>query len=308
MAGKVQQEDHGDPGTGDKLVVQDLRVQREARGLTLADVSSLTKISMANLEAIESREFKKLPPPVYTKAYLKTYARLLETDEKPFVAQYEQYLAELPRAELTHNRENQETKEESSIFFKKRIIFPLLTILVFCLMWYLVYSQGNFRVADIAVDAPFMQKPAAPPPVAVTDSGDPAAPSPAPPQAMPVETPLGKELPVQGPASAETEKSSASLKGGEGETVSRLTSAPGDSASPAADRLLIIATEATWLRITEGKKQPYQLLLKPGERHERRGTEFAIDVGNAAGISVEFQGKKINNLGKPGEVVHLRLP
>jgi hypothetical protein len=33
-----------------------------------------------------------------------------------------------------------------------------------------------------------------------------------------------------------------------------------------------------------------------------------IDVGNAGGIDIDFQGKSLGNLGKQGEVVHLKLP
>jgi cytoskeleton protein RodZ len=49
-------------------------------------------------------------------------------------------------------------------------------------------------------------------------------------------------------------------------------------------------------------------VLKPGEKLERRAESFNIDIGNAAGIKVKFKGKDMENLGKAGDVVHLRLP
>jgi len=33
-----------------------------------------------------------------------------------------------------------------------------------------------------------------------------------------------------------------------------------------------------------------------------------VDIGNAGGIRISFDGKAIENLGKPGQVIHLRLP
>jgi hypothetical protein len=83
---------------------------------------------------------------------------------------------------------------------------------------------------------------------------------------------------------------------------------PPQTSVTSVNRLTIKARAETWLRIAEGSKRSYQILLKPGESVERFASEFAVDVGNAAGISLDFQGKTIDNLGKSGEVVHLRLP
>jgi len=49
--------------------------------------------------------------------------------------------------------------------------------------------------------------------------------------------------------------------------------------------------------------------LKPGEKLERHaGRSFDIDIGNAGGTQLIFQGKPIGPLGSPGQVVHVRLP
>jgi hypothetical protein len=62
------------------------------------------------------------------------------------------------------------------------------------------------------------------------------------------------------------------------------------------------------VRITQDGT-PGQVLLKPGERLERSAADyFLLDIGNANGISVTYQGKLLGSLGKPGEVIHLRLP
>jgi hypothetical protein len=49
--------------------------------------------------------------------------------------------------------------------------------------------------------------------------------------------------------------------------------------------------------------------LKTGEKLSRNAQEFFIvDVGNAAGVNITFQGTSLGNLGRKGQVVHLRLP
>jgi cytoskeleton protein RodZ len=73
--------------------------------------------------------------------------------------------------------------------------------------------------------------------------------------------------------------------------------------------LTIEATGYSWIKISEDRKPPYEILLKPGEKIERSASEYyEIDIGNAGGTNILFQGKSLGNLGKQGEVVHLRLP
>ena len=73
--------------------------------------------------------------------------------------------------------------------------------------------------------------------------------------------------------------------------------------------LLIEATEHTWLKITEDRNPPYQTTLKAGDTLSRKAREFFIvDVGNAAGVKITFNGKSLGDLGRKGQVVHLRLP
>ena len=72
--------------------VIDLKRLREARGLTLKDIFSVTRITVTNLEAIETGNYHLLPEPVYVRTFIKTYAGILETDSKPLLQQYESYL------------------------------------------------------------------------------------------------------------------------------------------------------------------------------------------------------------------------
>jgi cytoskeleton protein RodZ len=82
--------------------------------------------------------------------------------------------------------------------------------------------------------------------------------------------------------------------------------------APAAGKqyhLVIEARELTWLRITEDRNPPYQVLLKQGDRIERMASDhFQLDIGNAGGIQLVFQGKPLGVLGKQGQIIHMRLP
>jgi cytoskeleton protein RodZ len=72
--------------------------------------------------------------------------------------------------------------------------------------------------------------------------------------------------------------------------------------------LLIKATEETWIRIKTDQNPPFQVLLKPGEKIEYKAASFDIDIGNAGGVKMKFKGKEIENLGKSGQAIRLRLP
>ena len=71
---------------------QELKEKREALGLSLADVFRRTRISVAYLQAIENNDFQLLPVSVYTKNFIRTYARALGVDSEPIIANYENYL------------------------------------------------------------------------------------------------------------------------------------------------------------------------------------------------------------------------
>ena len=78
--------------------------------------------------------------------------------------------------------------------------------------------------------------------------------------------------------------------------------------SEEASLLIIDAIEETWIRITADQNPSFEILLKSGEKFERKAASLEMDIGNAGGIKIQFKGKNIENLGKSGEVTHLRLP
>ncbi len=61
---------------------------REQAGLTLQQISDQTKITVRNLEAIESGAFERLPGGVYATSYIRQYARAIDFDEFELLAEY----------------------------------------------------------------------------------------------------------------------------------------------------------------------------------------------------------------------------
>lgn len=65
---------------------QQLRAEREARGLTIEQVAAETRIPMRHLVVIERGDFQDLPARTYAVGFARTYARMLELDTDDVVA------------------------------------------------------------------------------------------------------------------------------------------------------------------------------------------------------------------------------
>jgi hypothetical protein len=61
---------------------------REARGMSLEDVSSVSKVSVTYLAALEAEGFAELPARVYVRGFVTAYARALNLEVEPVVSGY----------------------------------------------------------------------------------------------------------------------------------------------------------------------------------------------------------------------------
>ncbi len=66
----------------------DLKRLRESIGITLEEVFEVARIRKSFLRAIEEDQFEELPPMVYLKSFLKSYAELLQVDVQKIVEGY----------------------------------------------------------------------------------------------------------------------------------------------------------------------------------------------------------------------------
>jgi len=66
----------------------DLKKLRESIGIELEEVFEITRINVTILKAIEENRFENLPPLIYLKNFLKTYAEILKLDSNLVVDGY----------------------------------------------------------------------------------------------------------------------------------------------------------------------------------------------------------------------------
>ncbi|PKN05339.1 MAG: hypothetical protein CVU74_02265 [Deltaproteobacteria bacterium HGW-Deltaproteobacteria-9] len=294
-----------------------LKTRREALRLTLKDICQSTRVSVVNLEAIENGEFQNLPVPIYTKNFIKTYARALDVESKPILDSYEAYLHSLKIDEApipeAVPEEEQEPFVNKLIPYKKYIATGAIVVIAAVVT--LAILQQPPPKPQVAVGKPAIVA-TAPPTAVIEPVNPPEQAAPVTPSA-PVTPPKAVAQPVvpatikQAPQSLPIQpqqKSATPIKPTLPQNTPVVEKKAPALISEGTDVLVIKATEETWLRMKIDQNPPFQVLLKPGEAIERKGAGFTVDVGNAGGIIMQFKGKTIENLGKSGEVVHLQLP
>jgi cytoskeletal protein RodZ len=286
---------------------QELKTKREALGLSLADIFQRTRISVANLQAIENNDFHLLPTAAYTKNFIKTYARTLGIDSEPILVKYEDYLNSLKGVQKLPPEDVSGSKllfaKISSIRLYSGVAAVLIVISV--VAWLIskqyqsssdiINSKGSITAtvtenkeqnvnSPVNDNPPINQQAKDSPKLALKEINKP---------------PVNEQL-----ISDKIENNAVKPPK---EKVSLPNIQPAVN-SEEAGLLIINAIEETWIRIKVDQNPSFQVLLKAGEKFERKAASLEMDIGNAGGIKIQFKGKNIENLGKSGEVTHLRLP
>ena len=91
-----------------------LKDSREARGITLDEVSEATKIRVKYLEAIEQEEFQLLPGEVYVKGFTTAYLKYLGIKDLPEVVEIMKSQREKPETSVLVQDEDVKEKTASS--------------------------------------------------------------------------------------------------------------------------------------------------------------------------------------------------
>jgi len=283
----------------------DFRAIRESRGLSLKDIYEHTRISVVNLEAIENEDFQLLPPPVFTKAFIKTYAKLMGIDGSETLARYEESLHQ-----LQSSPQKAEVKVPPPIFpaiSHRYFIWAALILAGVGIVFFSIFSyKSEVTITKGQIVQPIQATPETKPPKAAGPTAEVKSESVQP--TTSVTTPEGKDMGAKDapqmtqavPSEAQKENAPTAVTG----------SGPVQQQAETGEiyRLTMEAKELTWVRITAGQQSHQDILLRPGERINQSASNFVIIIGNAGGINVEFQGKSLGNLGRQGQVVHLKLP
>lgn len=153
-----------------------LRAGREAAGLTLAQVSEMTKINTRHLEALEAGDFAALPGRSYALGFARTYARAVGLDEQAVLAAMRaDYAGSMPQVEapVTQTFVPGDPARVPSAGFAWVAGIIALIVAVGGYVWW----QNYYRPS---VELPSLLPPETPAPTAQPTVARPAAPAPKP--------------------------------------------------------------------------------------------------------------------------------
>lgn len=256
-----------------------LRREREMRGVTLAEISESTKISKRWLQALEDEDFKNLPGGVFNRGFVRAYAHFLGINEEEAVADYIAASGEQPPPDDKFPLEIHE-KHDSKALNPRRSPVPLLLAVVGLV---LVIGAWTFWVRHKALDSA----------TKASSSGTPASSE-------------QQESLVSTPNERQRSGGQGKRNGQHGGTREiHISARPDDSgADPSGSISVVIkAKESSWISIAaDGQPIWNGTLTANDERSVTADRELILKTGNAAGIEVSYNGKPLGNLGGDKQV------
>jgi cytoskeleton protein RodZ len=299
-----------------------LKDERQRKGLDFGQVSEITRIQPHILQALESEDWPSLPSPIFVKGFVRSYAHAVGLDEEAIVALYQKTApigssAPKPLGEPVGSRK----------IFSVMLILLLLTMALGYFLWkaYVpgkgisersqpIHSVDSSMVNPEPLQKTFnetqeltskKQKESVSSQVSESVEQVPRTEQALVRAASPPE-PSPELIDVKPPNSTLEEKPATSFS-----TGSFLAYEPGISPEPETRGLILKANviEKTWVRIFVDDQDPKEYIFTPGSHPEWKAKEgMELLIGNAGGISFEFNGEPIKNIGNPGQVVRLGLP
>jgi cytoskeleton protein RodZ len=275
-----------------------LRNEREKKGLTLEQVGSITKLRVKVVEALENETWGDLPPPVFVRGFIRSYAKVLDLDGTELLHLHER-VAPLPAV----TGKPVEVQHRS---YKGRFLLTVILVLILGFVAYLLvehFSPSGEQLIEIkqAILESGKEKRDAALTADQAQGGGEKEPSPAQGTAA---------LPaVVQPREVERAPANAASAGAQTLAPVSVTETQAEAISPETYELKGVVLDETWVRIQIDNGGAKEYIFQPGAKPQWKAREgFFLTVGNAAGIELELNGTKLKSLGKAGKVVKLNLP
>jgi len=159
-----------------------LAAARNAKNMSLQEVSDSLRLSLKQISALESDDFSALPQPMATRGFIRNYARLLELDAQPLLDSYRLRVPDNTPTSLnvqTSIPHVQLAKKSRPWFKYAAIVIPLVLLL-----WYVQAYQSATLETDAAsnnevVSSVSLNESVTPPASLAEPTGSPASANPA---------------------------------------------------------------------------------------------------------------------------------
>lgn len=280
-------------------VGQVLKAAREARGLDIADLAQALKLGPRQVEALENGDWQGLPGNTFIRGFVRNYARAVQVEPAPLMAQLDQILAK-PASMLieqeAHPAEMPRVAERGSRSDRAVIVVSAGLVVLSCLIYFLLPNDlTSVKQSVESLIGSFGQSagPSAETPKAlVPTQPEPVFPPGATPQqimnpqaVMPPESPPGA-----GTTGAKAESSAL---------VPPPTLTPGVAETQAVvkpPQLRFVFDKDSWLEVRDRDgKQIFSQKLTAGTEQTLAGQgPFSLVIGYAPGVRVFWHGQSID--------------
>jgi cytoskeletal protein RodZ len=266
-----------------------LREARERRGMSLRHIANATKISVAALEALERNDISRLPGGIFSRAFVRSYAAEVGLDPEHVV---QEFIQQFPQDSVTAGHPTSRRIEDPEQVESNRRVASVV-------LWLLVVSiPVGALLMYVGLGRRSATPPVPQPPASM------AAPAPA-----PVPTPSAGDSPALPPAPA-TPAIPPSVQGGSASATAGVADRQA-TATASTDRPVVVDLSASapcWVSATVDGERIVERELQAGDRHQfAMHRELVLRAGNAAAVTLAFDGADARPLGKSGETVTVRL-
>ena len=247
-----------------RAIGAELKKEREARGISLADIAASTKIGRRYFEALEEDRLEDLQGSFFAKGTIRAYAKAIGLDDQEVMRRYAE------AGYFGHREEPTVLKAVAGPSRVHSVVFAVLAIIAVALL-------------TIGISKLLKTKPA------------PAAPA-------VVETPLSAARPVVMPPPADAATSPGQET--PAPTGQAATAPASPAAPTTGLVLDLELTHDTWIQVDADGRRVLDGLLPAGFRFRvTASAEILMNLGNAGGLSFLLNGKKGRSYGPLGSVV-----
>jgi cytoskeleton protein RodZ len=296
---------------------ENLRREREMRGVSLEEISFATKISLRFLEAIEREDFSRLPGGIFSRSFIRTYARYLGLDEDRIVAEFQHSAQPQTDFDLHRMAGGNATFQRPG---DRTTLIATVVAVVLLITGYMLFRYSR-RAAEVPPPPPpvpvVKAEPVTPPPVpAAPATADASAASSATPVPGTVATAPAAPGTATGPGNT-TPLPPATQAPAQQPAGSNAATPPGQSPSagqvgkPSTNELVlqVAATERAWIAVEADGKMVFQRVLNPNEVQTLHAQKsFDVTAGNARSVILTLNGETLKPLAsRTGEAKSIRL-
>jgi len=268
-----------------------LRRAREQRGLTLQQLADSTKISVRTLDALERNDLSKLPGGIFSRSFVRNYAREVGLDPEAAAAKFvAAFPDDVARAEVPAARVENAEGFESNRRVAASAVRLLGTLGVVVVLVLVAYAWWQRREAA-----------SAPPPESAPAASD---------RVLDPSVPAGG---FQTPGASGGTAAAGDAAGVAGEPAAPMPIVAGGSAAVPPQRAPLVvgltASGECWLSVTVDGAVQAQRVLGAGDRAEFEAQRaVTLRIGNAGALAMTLNGTPVKPLGRLGEAVTVTIP